>query len=94
MRVKAVSSSILPWFFVTGVAILAGIVGNVLKPGLESKADRDTIYPLYMVDYLPEGVLGLGVAALVVGSMSTGAGIGTAISGLMTNDVLQNHQQQ
>lgn len=77
--------SILPWFFVTGVAILAGVVGTVLQPGLED--NRNDLFPMYMVDYLSPGMLGLGVAALVVGSMSTGAGIATAISGLLTNDV-------
>jgi Na+/proline symporter len=77
--------SILPWFFVTGVAIIAGVVGTVLQPGLED--NRNDLFPLYMVEYLSPGMLGLGVAALVVGSMSTGAGIATAIAGLLTNDV-------
>lgn len=81
--------SIVPWFIVTGVAILAGVVGTVLVPDLAAE-NRNDLYPQYMVNYLSEykGLLGLGVAALIVGSMSTGAGIGTAISGLMTNDVL------
>lgn len=78
--------SLLPWFIVTGVAILAGVVGTVLVPDLPAES-RNDLYPIYMVKYLSPGVLGLGVAALVVGSMSTGAGIGTAISGLMANDV-------
>ncbi|MFK7850636.1 MAG: sodium:solute symporter [Akkermansiaceae bacterium] len=78
--------SLLPWFIVTGVAILAGVVGTVLVPDLPAET-RNDLYPIYMVKYLSPGILGLGVAALVVGSMSTGAGIGTAISGLMANDV-------
>lgn len=80
--------SIVPWFMVTGVAILAGIVGHVLMPELTEET-RSELYPLYMVEYLPQGVLGLGMAALIVGSMSTGAGIGTAISGLVTNDLVK-----
>jgi SSS family solute:Na+ symporter len=79
--------SLLPWFFVTGVAVMAGIVGTVLVPDLPAES-RNDLYPMYMIMYLSPGILGLAVAALVVGSMSTGAGIGTAISGLMTNDVL------
>lgn len=87
--------SLIPWFLVTGVAIMAGIVGTVLVPESElplktdGKPNFDMLYPMFMVEYLPTGLLGLGVAALVVGSMSTGAGIGTAISGLMTNDVFK-----
>lgn len=89
--------SLLPWFIVTGVAIMAGIIGTKLVPvtQLPLKANGtpnyDMLYPMYMVEYLTQwkGLLGLGVAALVVGSMSTGAGIGTAISGLMTNDVFK-----
>ena len=80
--------SLVPWFIVTGVAIFAGIVGTVLVPGLEG-AQRNELYPIYMLKYLSPGILGLGVAALVVGAMSTGAGIGTAIAGLMTNDVFK-----
>lgn len=78
--------SLLPWFIVTGVAILAGVIGTVLVPGLDSDS-RSSLYPTYMTMYLSPGILGLAVSALVVGSMSTGAGIGTAISGLMTNDI-------
>lgn len=78
--------SLLPWFIVTGVAIMAGVVGTVLVPDLPAD-QRNDLYPLYMVEYLSPGILGLGVAALIVGSMSTGAGIGTAISGLLANDV-------
>lgn len=43
--------SLLPWFMVTGVAILAGIVGTVLVPGLPAEAQND-LYPIYMVKYL------------------------------------------
>jgi solute:Na+ symporter, SSS family len=80
--------SLLPWFFVTGAAIMAGIVGTILVPDLPAGSLND-LYPIYMVKYLSPGLLGLGVAALIVGSMSTGAGIGTAISGLMANDVFK-----
>lgn len=80
--------SLVPWFIVTGVAIMAGVVGTVLVPDLAAD-NRNDLYPLYMVEYLSPGILGLGVAALVVGSMSTGAGIGTAISGLLANDVFK-----
>ena len=80
--------SLLPWFFVTGVAVLAGVIGTVLVPGL-AEENRNELFPMYMTMYLNPGLLGLGVAALVVGSMSTGAGIGTAISGLLTNDVFR-----
>ena len=80
--------SLVPWFLVTGVAIMAGVLGTVLVPDLAA-ADRNDLFPIYMKMYLSPGILGLGVAALIVGSMSTGAGIGTAISGLMTNDVFR-----
>ena len=42
-----------------------------------------------MQRYLPPGLLGLGVAALVVAAMSTGAGIGTAIAGLISADIFR-----
>ena len=81
-------ASLLPWCIITGISTAVGIMGIVILPELASK-DADFIFPLYMQRYLPAGLLGLGVAALMVASMSTGAGIGTAIAGLMTVDMFK-----
>ena len=85
---KGTIASLLPWCMITGISTMVGIMGVVLLPDLAAK-DADFIFPLYMQHYLPNGWLGLGVAALVVASMSTGAGIGTAIAGLMTVDIFK-----
>jgi len=74
------------WFVVTGLSTIVGIMAVLLIPGLKT-TDADKIYPMMMVKYLPSGVLGLVVAALMLASMSTGAGIGTAIAGLLTVDI-------
>jgi len=74
------------WFIVTGFSTIAGIMAVLLIPGLKS-TEADRIYPMMMAKYLPSGVLGLVVASLMLASMSTGAGIGTAIAGLLTVDV-------
>lgn len=84
---KGTIASLLPWCIITGVSTVVGIMAVILLPGL-SNSQADFIFPLYMQKYFPPGVLGLGVAALVVASMSTGAGIGTAIAGLMAVDLL------
>lgn len=87
---KGTVASLLPWCLITGVSTAVGIMGVVLLPELHI-GDPDHAFPKYMERYLASmgpGVLGLGVAALVVASISTGAGIGTAIAGLMTRDVL------
>jgi len=85
---KGTIASLLPWFLITGMSAGVGIIGIILLPELQN-ANPDHLFPLYMQRYLGPGVLGLGVAALVVASMSTGAGIGTAIAGLITIDVLR-----
>ena len=74
------------WFLVTGLSTIVGIMSVLLIPNLQS-IEADKIYPMMMVKYLPSGVLGLVVAALMLASMSTGAGIGTAIAGLFTVDI-------
>lgn len=87
---KGTVASLLPWCLITGVSTAVGIMGIVLLPELRT-GNPDHLFPLYMERYLGSlgpGFLGLGVAALVVASISTGAGIGTAIAGLMTVDVL------
>ncbi|HIQ22032.1 MAG TPA: hypothetical protein EYH34_12490 [Planctomycetes bacterium] len=85
---RGTMASLIPWCLITGVSTLVGLFGVILLPGLEG-AQADTLFPLYMKHYLPAGLLGLGVATLMVASMSTGAGIGTAIAGLITVDVLK-----
>jgi len=87
---KGTVASLLPWCLITGVSTAVGIMGVVLLPELHL-GEPDHAFPKYMERYLGSmgpGVLGLGVAALVVASISTGAGIGTAIAGLVTVDVL------
>jgi len=85
---KGSISSLLPWCTITGVSIIVGIMGIVLLPELRSE-NADSIFPLYMMQYLSPGLLGLGMAALLLASMSTGAGIGTAIAGMMTMDIFK-----
>ncbi|MHC4404663.1 MAG: sodium:solute symporter family protein [Planctomycetota bacterium] len=90
---KGTVASLLPWFLITGASVVVGIIA-VLILSAEELGEPDRIFPLLMERYLPPGLLGLGVAALVVASMSTGAGIGTAIAGLMTIDVFRQTGRQ
>lgn len=85
---KGTIVSLLPWCAITGASTVVGIMGLALFPGLDP-GNADVLFPQYMQRYLPSGFLGLGVAALMVASMSTGAGIGTAIAGLLTVDVFR-----
>jgi SSS family solute:Na+ symporter len=74
------------WFVVTALSTIVGIMAVLLIPDLTG-TEADRIYPMMMVKYLPSGILGLVVASLMLASMSTGAGIGTAIAGLLTVDI-------
>jgi Na+/proline symporter len=90
---KGTMASLLPWCIVTGASILVGVMAVDILPGLV-KEQPDAVFPTLMERYLPEGLLGLGVAALTVASMSTAAGIGTAIAGLMTVDVFRMFRRE
>jgi SSS family solute:Na+ symporter len=79
-------AGLVPWYVVSVTSSLVGICAVVTFPHLTS-VDADFVYPRLLEQYLPTGLLGLAVAALVVASMSTGAGIGTALGGLFTVDV-------
>ncbi len=85
---KGTVVSLLPWCLITGASILVGLMAIDVLPDLAGE-QTDAVFPLLMKRYLPEGLLGLAVAALTVASMSTAAGIGTAIAGLMTVDVFR-----
>ena len=90
---KGTIASLVPWCVITGASTMVGIFGIVILPELGS-SNADNLFPLYMQRYLPPGLLGLGMAALMVAGMSTGAGIGTAIAGLMTVDVLRSFRRE
>jgi SSS family solute:Na+ symporter len=79
-------AGLVPWYIVSVTSSLVGICAVVTLPHLGS-VEADFVYPQLLQHYLPAGFLGLAVAALVVASMSTGAGIGTALGGLFTVDV-------
>lgn len=85
---KGTIVSLAPWCLITGTSILVGIMAIRLLPEVQSES-ADAVFPMLMKRYLPPGVLGLGVAALTVASMSTAAGIGTAIAGLLTVDLFR-----
>lgn len=89
---KGTIASLLPWCIITGASVMVGIMGIAILPNV-LVGNPDHVFPELMMRYLPEGFLGLGVAALVVASMSTGAGIGTAVAGLMTVDVLRSFRR-
>jgi len=90
---KGTVVSLLPWCLITGASILVGLMAVDVLPGLVGE-QADAVFPMLMKRYLPEGLLGLGVAALTVASVSTAAGIGTAIAGLMTVDVFRMFQHE
>jgi SSS family solute:Na+ symporter len=79
-------AGLVPWYLVAVTSSLVGIGAAVTMPELSS-VEADFIYPRLLLTYLPNGLLGLAVAALIVASMSTGAGIGTALGGLFTVDI-------
>jgi len=86
---KGTIASLLPWCIITGASVMVGIMGIAILPDV-LRSNPDHLFPSLMQRYLPPGALGLGMAALIVASMSTGAGIGTAVAGLMTVDVLRS----
>jgi SSS family solute:Na+ symporter len=79
-------AGLVPWYLVAISSCLVGFCAVVLYPDITS-VEADYLYPRLLQEYLPTGLLGLAVAAMVVASMSTGAGIATALGGLFTVDI-------
>ena len=81
------SIGILPiWFVLTAMVSIIGFSALILLPELDS-VQADTIFPTFMQQFLPSGLLGATMAAVMLASMSTGAGIGTAVAGLLVVDI-------
>lgn len=74
------------WFLLTAMTCIIGFAAAVLLPEINS-VQADTIFPTFMQRFLPSGLLGATMAAVMLASMSTGAGIGTALAGLFVVDI-------
>ncbi len=79
-------AALVPWCLVSLCSSLVGVTALVTMKNVGS-VEADFIYPTLLAEHLPAGLLGIAVAAMVVASMSTGAGIGTALGGLFAVDV-------
>ena len=73
-------AALVPWGLVSVTSALVGLSALVTMPGLGAQ-EADFVYARLLSEYLPQGVLGLSVAALVVASMSTGAELGPPLAG-------------
>ncbi|WP_010629577.1 sodium/solute symporter [Halomonas sp. KM-1] len=78
----------LPLLF---LLILPGTMGRALYPDL---SDSDLIWPMLAFDFLPIGIRGLVLAALVAALMSTLDSVLNGASSLVVNDFVKTHGKQ
>ncbi len=91
----------VPKMFIPFLVILPGIIAAALlqgdngfipfKEGSETVRDFDKVIPVLLMKYLPTGVLGLGVTALMASFMSGMAGNVTAFNTVWTYDIYQSY---
>ncbi len=74
--------------------LMMGVMGRALYPSPESmpviqalQQPTDAVYPLLVRDFTAVGLKGIVVAGLLAAAISTYAGIGAAMSALLTRDV-------
>ena len=80
---------ILPGMIAMGLTHRAGGVAFPLKP--DGSLNYDLAMPLMLARYLPTGLLGLGITALMASFMSGMAGNVTAFNTVWTYDLYQAH---
>jgi SSS family solute:Na+ symporter len=80
---------ILPGMIAMGLTQRAGAIIFPLKP--DGSLNYDLAMPLMLARYLPSGLLGLGVTALMASFMSGMAGNVTAFNTVWTYDLYQAH---
>ena len=91
----------IPKMFIPFLVILPGIIAAALlkgdssfipfKEGSETVRNFDKVIPVLLMKYLPSGVLGLGVTALMASFMSGMAGNVTAFNTVFTYDIYQSY---
>jgi SSS family solute:Na+ symporter len=87
----------LAGFLLIGITffnLMMGIMGRALFPTKESwdveeslRQTADAIYPILVRDFTAVGLKGIVIAGLLAAAVSTYAGIGAAMSSLLTRDV-------
>ncbi len=91
----------IPKMFLPFLVIIPGVIAAALlkvdpdfipfKEGSETVRDFDKVIPVLLIKYLPTGVLGLGVTALMASFMSGMAGNVTAFNTVWTYDIYQSY---
>jgi solute:Na+ symporter, SSS family len=81
---------ILPGMIAISLTYQAGSTGFAL-PAKDGSFDYDMAVPMMLGHYLPEGVLGLGLTALMASFMSGMAGNVTALNTVWTYDIYQSY---
>ncbi len=91
----------MPKMFIPFLVIVPGVIAAALlngdqsfipfKEGSETVRNFDKVIPVLLVRYLPTGVLGLGVTALMASFMSGMAGNVTAFNTVFTYDIYQGY---
>ena len=83
MKTAALLASVIV-VIVMGFNITLGLLGRALMPDLEMV---DQIYPLLVREYLGPGLVGLVVAGVLAGGISTYDSIGSSIAAVFTRDI-------
>jgi solute:Na+ symporter, SSS family len=81
---------ILPGMIAIALTQQAGVTGFALPPK-DGGYDYDLAVPMMLAHYLPSGVLGLGLTALMASFMSGMAGNVTAFNTVWTYDIYQSY---
>jgi SSS family solute:Na+ symporter len=84
---------ILPGMIAVALYYKSGLSGSFVLPMKPNgtEIDFDNTIPYMLVHYLPEGVLGLGITALIASFMSGMAGNVTAFNTVWTYDIYQGY---
>ncbi len=82
---------ILPGMIAMGLNFQAGQSGAFALPVEKGEINFNQTIPYMLVHYLPEGVLGLGITALIASFMSGMAGNVTAFNTVWTYDIYQGY---
>jgi SSS family solute:Na+ symporter len=80
---------IIPGMIAVALTHRAGAAGLIIPLKPDGAANYDLVIPMMLVHYFPNGLLGLGLTALIASFMSGMAGNVTAFNTVWTNDIYQ-----
>jgi len=78
------------YLFISAMLGIVGIAAYKVMPGIE---DTNTVYPMMLMKFMPQGLMGLSVAGIFAATISTATSLLHALTTIFVKDILPERKE-